>query len=252
MRSLRIVFVLGLFFGLATYPARAQEPPAAAAPPAAPPVWAGSFGFGLTLTRGNTDTTDVNLSFDTKYTPSAANVFKAEGLYLRGRTDGDDTANRLAVKGRMEHLLGKRAFVFGQLQYLRDPFKGIDYLVSPTVGAGYKIVDTPAVQFAADTSLGAVWEKNPDVDVKASPAWAAGEKLAWKLSTVATLTQGAQALWKLNDFGDTLYTFSLGLASEVTKHTQLKAEFLDTYKTAPPAGSESNDASVLVSLVFKY
>jgi hypothetical protein len=26
---------------------------------------------------------------------------------------------------------------------------------------------------------------------------------------------------------------------------------VDTYKTAPPAGSESNDASVLLSLVFK-
>jgi putative salt-induced outer membrane protein len=215
-------------------------------------VWAGSFGFGLTLTQGNTDTTNVNLSFDTNYAPSSANVFKTEGLYLRGSTDGEDTANRLALRGRVEHSLGARAFVFGQIQYLRDPFKGIDYLVSPTAGAGYRFVDTPVMQFSADTSLGVVWEKNPDVDVEASPAWTAGEKFSYKLSEGATFTQGAQGLWKLNDFGDSLYAFSVGLASTVTRRTQLKAELLDTYKTDPPEGNQSNDVSLILSLVFKF
>jgi len=232
--------------------ASAQPPAPPAAPPAPAAAWAGSFGFGLTLTQGNTDTTNVNFAFDTKYAPSPANLFKAEGLYLRGSTEGEDTADRLALQGRVEHSLGARAFVFGQAQYLRDPFKGIEYLVSPTAGAGYRFVDTPAAQFAADTSLGVVWEKNPGVDVKASPAWIVGEKFSYKLSPAATITQGAQALWKLNDFDDTLYTFSIGLSSAMTRRTQLKVELLDTYKTDPPEGNQSNDVSLLLSLVFKY
>ena len=92
----------------------AQEPVPAAPPP--PPPWSGSLGFGLTLTQGNTDMTTVNLSFDSKYAPAGPNLFRAEGLYLRGRTNGEDTANRVALQARMEHLLRKRAYVFGQGQ----------------------------------------------------------------------------------------------------------------------------------------
>lgn len=249
MRTRARIIVLTSLLCAGAQAASAQQP---TPPPPPPPPWTGSFGFGLTLTQGNTDMANVNLSFDAKYAPAGPDSFKAEGLYLRGATNGVDTADRLGLQARVEHLVGKRAFVFGQGQYLRDPFKGIDYLVSPTAGAGYKIVDTPAVQFAADTSVGAVWEKNPGMDVEIAPAWTAGEKLTYKLSAAATFTQGAQALWKLDDFDNALYTFNVGLASAVTTRTQLKAELLDTYKTSPPAGNQSNDVSLILSLVFKY
>jgi putative salt-induced outer membrane protein len=246
----RVAVVLS-FLGLAG-PSLFAQPAAPAQAPPPPPPFSGSFGAGLTLTRGNVDTTNVNLSFDAKYTASPTDAFKAEGLYLRGRTDGRDTANRLFLQGRFERLVTPRAFLFGQLQYVRDPFKAVDYLVAPTVGAGYKIVDTPATQFAVDTSVGVVWEKAPVVDVKTSPAWTAGEKLSHKLSASATVVESAQALWKLNDFGDTLYTLGAGLETTITVHSQLKAELRDTYKTAPPAGTQSNDLALVLSVVFKY
>ncbi len=251
--GLRLLAMI-LFLGLGALSALAQEPaqPPAAPPPPPPPVLSGSFGAGLTLTRGNVDTTNVNLSFEAKYAPTSIDVFKAEGLYLRGRTDGADTANRLFLQGRLEHTLTERAFLFGQTQFTRDPFKGISYLVAPTAGAGYKIVDTPELQFAADTSVGVVFEKDRLASVKTSPAWTAGEKISYKLSPTATLTQSAMGLWKLNDFGDTFYTFSVGVASALTTSSQLKAELLDTYKTSPPAGSQSNDLALLLSVVFKY
>ena len=252
MRNPRFLFLAILLISVTPAAVLAQTPPqnAPAQPP--PPVWTGSFGAGLSLTSGNSDTTNVNLSFDTKYDPKTGNLFKAEGLYLWGRTEGEDNANRLSLQGRFEHLLKPRVFVFGQLQYMRDPFKGVDYLIAPTGGIGYKLVDTPRTQLSADTSLGVLWEKNPDVSVKTSAAWAAGEKLTHKLSDTATFTELVQALWKLDDLGDAFYTFGVGLAAAITPHSQVKVELLDTYKTKPPDGLEKNDVALLLSLVFKY
>jgi putative salt-induced outer membrane protein len=242
------LFITSWLTTITCLPALAQTPP----PQPPPPNWTGSLGAGVSLTRGNSDTTTVNVSFDTKYDPKTGTLFKAEGLYLLGRTEGEDTANRLFLQGRAEHLLTPRVFVFGQLQYTRDPFKGIDYLVAPTGGIGYKLVDTPRTQFSADTSLGAVWEKNPDTSVKTSAAWTAGEKFSYKLSETATFTESAQALWKLNDFDDGLYTFGVGLAAAITSRSQLKVEVQDTYKARPPDGLEKNDVALLLSIVFKF
>jgi hypothetical protein len=44
----------------------------------------------------------------------------------------------------------------------------IDYLVAPTAGVGYKVVDTAITKFSTDAGLGVVWGKNPDLDVRTS------------------------------------------------------------------------------------
>jgi putative salt-induced outer membrane protein YdiY len=105
-------------------------------PPGPPPIWTGSAGLGLTLNRGNTDTTNINLSFDATRDPKQKDVWKLEALYLRGETAGELSANRLFTQVRYERSLTTRLFAFGQLPYLRDPFKGIDYHIAPNGGLG--------------------------------------------------------------------------------------------------------------------
>lgn len=82
-----------------------------------------------------------------------------------------------------------RFFVFGQNQYLKDEFKNIDYLLAPTGGIGFKIIDTAATKFGVDGSVGMVWEKNPGFDVNPSGALATGEKLTHGLTGNTTLSQ---------------------------------------------------------------
>jgi putative salt-induced outer membrane protein YdiY len=195
-------------------PAAAQDPcPCPPQPPATPPpVWTGSIGAGLALTQGNTDTTNLNVSFDVVRDPKAKVVFKAQGLYIRATQDGNDNVDRALVAGRVEYKLTPRAYTFGQLQYVRDRFKEIDYLLAPTAGVGYLLVDDGRLT----------------LDV-------------------------ATALWKLDDFGDGLYTFGIGVAAAVTSRIQVKLEFQDVYKARPSApGVQSNDLAFLTTLVYKF
>ncbi len=57
----------------------------------------------------------------------------------------------------------------------------------------------------------------------------------------------------MDDFGDALYVFGAGIAASITAGTQLKVEFLDTYKAKPPSASvQKNDIATLVSFVYKF
>ena len=226
------------------------QPPAAPAAPAGP--WTGSAGAGLAFTSGNTDTSTFNASYDVTYDPKTNNVVKSDALYLRGKNGGNLTVNRLGFDGRDQHQLTPRAFIYGQLQFLRDTFKEIDYLVAPTAGIGYKLVDAPETTLAVDAGMGAVREKNP-LETMTSGAVTASEHFTHKLSDLASVTQQAAGLWKTSDAGDSLYTFGAALAASLTTKSQLRIEVLDTYKGKPPNPAiKKNDVATIFSIGYKF
>jgi putative salt-induced outer membrane protein len=222
--------------------------------PAAPMRdWTGSAGVGLSVTSGNSDTTNFNLSFDLKHDPKTKNVLKFTALYLRGDKDDELTVDRTSLLGRDEYSLSPRLFVFGQVDYLRDKFKLIDYLVAPTGGVGYKLVDTEKTKFAVDGGVGGVWEKNPGLDVRSSGAIIAGEKLTHQLTPTTTIKEGVTALWKTKDFSDSLTAFSAGVSLKVTETIQIAIDLLDTYKNLPPTvETKKNDVALVTAVTAKF
>jgi putative salt-induced outer membrane protein len=254
MRELirRAVVVLTLTILSGAVRAEAQTPaPAPPAPP--PPPWTGSAGFGLALNRGNTATTNLNATFEATHDPKTRSVWKFKGLYLRGTNNDTLAVDRLQREGRYEHTLSPRTYVFGNLQFLEDQFKEIDYLVAPGGGVGVKLVATPVTSFNVDAGLGVKFEKNPGLDRRTDTVVTASDKFEHKLSKTATITQALGALWKAQDFGDALYTFTAGIAAALTTRTQLKVELLDTYASRPPSEAvKSNDVALLTALVYKF
>jgi putative salt-induced outer membrane protein len=248
------VVLLIVLMPFADRSADAQQPACPCPPaPAEPPVWTGSAGFGVSLTRGNTDTTNINLSFEAVRDPKQKDIWKLRALYMRGDTNGETNADRFFAQVRYERKITERTFVFGQLPYLRDKFKSIDYQIAPSGGAGYKLVATPRTTLAADAGFGVKWEKNPGFDVKTSAVVTSGDDLEFKLSPTSTITQSFQALWNANDWGEAFYTFSAGVAAGLTARSQLKFTVLDTYATEPPTEDvKKNDVAVLAAVVYKF
>jgi putative salt-induced outer membrane protein YdiY len=232
-------------------------------PPAQPPKpWTTEIGAGLAMTNGNSDTKNINLSLGLVRDAKTRSVFRLNGLYLRGDKDGALIINQTVLTGRDEINLSTRTFVFAQGLFLKDTFKNINYLFSPTVGVGYRLINTDNQLLAIDTGVGAVWERDftrdsfgnrSSLDTKASGAYNAGERFAWKLSNAATVTQTFANLWKTNNWADSLHNFSAGIAASMTQRTQLKLEFLDTYKKKPALGTpKKNDTTLITSLVVKF
>jgi putative salt-induced outer membrane protein len=243
--------IVSLYVLTLTSARASAQPPAAPAAPTGP--WTGSAGAGLAFISGNSDTSNFNASYDVTYDPKTKNVVKSDALYLRGKSGGILTVNRFGFNARDQYSLTGRAFTYGQLQFLRDTFKEIDYLVAPTAGIGYKLVDAPATTLAVDAGLGAVREKSPNLDAKTSGAFTASEHFMHKLSDLANVTQQVAGLWKTSDVGDSLYTFGAALAASLTAKSQLRIEVLDTYKGKPPNPAiKKNDVATVFSIGYKF
>jgi len=222
-------------------------------PAAPPPVYTGAFGVGFALTGGNTDTKTFNLTFDLTRDPKTKNVFKANALYLRADAAGETNADRLLLGIRDEYKISNRAFVYGALPYMRDPFKDISYLINPNGGIGYKLIATDRATFSTTGGAGAVWEKNPDADVQTSGTINLGQGFTYKISETASINQGFTALWKTSDFSDALYHTSVALVASITKKAQLKVEFIDDFKNVTPNPSvKKNDTAFITSFLFKF
>ncbi len=247
----RSLVVASAFVMFSAVSASAQAPAPAPAPPPPPPGWTGSLGAGAALSRGNTDTTNFNLSFDLKRDTGSKMLFKSKGVYIREAADGAITSSRQDFEARLDRKLSDKTALFTAVNYLRDEFT--EYIVTPTAGIARQVVKTDRTELGVNVGLGVIWQKNLDAETTSSGALNFGQDLKHKIGKSAEASEKLLALLKLSDFGDAVYTFSAGLAAGVTSKTQIKIEMLDTYKTRPPVGAESkNDVSLLFSFVFKY
>ena len=231
---------------LIALPLFAQEAPAPVDP------WASSIGAGVAVTSGNSDTMNINLSASTLWDPKTARLFKAEALYLLGENEGEKTVDKSTALARYEQLFEERAFWFGEVQYLRDPFKDINYLVSPLAGAGYHVIRTDTRKLTLDGALGAVVEDNDFAGRKTSGAVKAGQTFEWAISPVSKVTQKLTGLWKTDDFADALYHFDAGLATTIAARLELKLSYVYDYKADPPPDIEKGDSSLFAALLVKF
>lgn len=247
----RVVLFAALL--LVSRPCASDDCPPCPPVPPPPPAWRISVGGGMALTGGNTDTASYNLTANVVHDPHTRNVFRGEGLYLRSSQDDEATVDKTLLSVRDEYAVGKRAYLFGQLAYARDRFKNVDYLISPVVGAGVRLVEQPKLLFALDAGVGGAFENLTGQDSTTDLAVNATERLEWKPNGVTTVFQKAAGLWKTDDFGDAYYRFEAGLAAKVAGHLELKLAFADDYKTRPfPSSLEKNDTSIIASLLLNF
>lgn len=215
--------------------------------------WTSSIGAGLAITSGNSDTQNLNFAASTLWDPKTTRVFKADALYLRGETNGEKQVDKSSATARYEQLFEDRAFWFGEVQYLRDPFKDISYLVSPLAGAGYHLIRTDARKLTVDGAVGGVVEDNETLGRRTSGAVKAGQSFDWTLSPTSKFTQRLSGLWKTDDFDDALYHFDAGITSALAQRLELKVSYVYDYKNRTPSPEiEKGDSAFFAALLVKF
>ena len=224
---------------------------AADAPP--PPPWQSSIGAGLAITSGNTDTKNVNVTFATKYDPKTRLLFKADALYLRADANGAKQVDKLTADAREEYTVSDRTFAFGEVTFLRDPFKAIDSFIAPLVGAGYRIIKTDVRNLSVDGAVGAQLERITGDGTSNGGAAKAGEDFDWTLSPTSKITQKLSGIWKTSDWSDALYHFDAGISTTIVTRAELKLSYAYDYKNKPPLRSiKKGDSALVAAIVFKF
>ena len=116
-------------------------------------MWDGKVGMGLSLSRGNTDETDLSGFVDLRRV-SYRSRLEIDYLGQYGEQDGELIANRHNQTTKLDIYVTERFYVTPVWLVLsKDEFQNIQLRATPAVGVGYQIYRDP--RFDWDVSLAA-------------------------------------------------------------------------------------------------
>ena len=224
------------------------------------PKWESSFGVGLTLTKGNSDTLMATANFLTgKKWDRNELAFSADGTY--GEDDGDKNAESLRASGQYNRLLNERLYGYGRVDGLYDAIAYIDYRVTVSAGLGYYFIKNDKMLLSAEVGPGWVAEKVGGVDPLGNEIDSQteeyftirfAERFEYKLTKTARIWQLAEYMPQIEDWGNYVINAELGIETSISKSVNLRAYLQDTYRSEPATGAEENDLKLVAGVQYKF
>lgn len=149
--------------------------------------------------------------------------------------------------------MSDRDFLFGEIAYMRDPFKGITYSVAPVVGAGRRVFKTTKQTLSVDGATGALFGRESDIGRTTGASLKAGENYEVAISPSSKLTQKASGIWKISDLDDALYHFDTALSTAIATRAELKVAYNYDFKNRQPTPAvKKADSTLFAAVVFKF
>ena len=226
--------------------ASAQTP----APPAEPPPrLEAAAQVTFVATRGNASAQTLGAGGDMVWRPDPW-TYTAKALFAQAETDDELTARSLAALFRASRALNERLSVYGQYDFLRDLFAGVEQRHVIEGGLSYLVRDVRPHRLLFDVGLGYLNEQRPD-DHFDSATLSLGAAYRFNISTTSEFTYEPRFLLPFADAG--AWKFGQNAALTVALNTILSLKVAHTlrYSAEPPAGFETTDTIMAVSLVAK-
>jgi len=217
-------------------------------PPAYP--WVSSVVAGLTLTRGNSDTTLFTAKVQTqkKREPDEW-LFEADGSY--GVNNSVLSADSLHGSGQYNHLFDERMYGFANADALHDGIQDLKYRISLSPGAGYYFIKTKPTSLVGEVGPGFVSELRGDTDESYLSVRFA-EHFDQKLSGTARLWEKAELIPQVTKIDNYFMNAEIGVESALTKRLSLQVTLDDNYANEPAAGRKNNDVKLISGVAFKF
>lgn len=206
--------------------------------------WAGGANLGFALTRGNSQTKNLALSF----TADRKTLNDKIGLYLNSVYATNDapgaipktTANAIRGGARYDRDLSKRLFGFVSADFATDDLQNLDLRSVLGGGLGLHLINTSATTLDLLGGLNYTHEAYSTF-TRNFPAAILGEELTHKLGASTLITQKLGFFPDLSDPGEYRGTFDLGTVTKISKWFGWQNSFSDVYVTNPPVGKKKND-----------
>ncbi len=249
-----------LLAGAAAAQAQTNTSAAAAQPKVATTTngWKTSIAFGLTLARGNTDTTLASArAFTEKKWQQNDLMFEADGLY--GETKAPDapknTENAETLHGFSQYnrSLGDRFYGYGRIDGFHDGIADIKYRLSLAPGLGYYLITNKTINLAMEIGPGYIKEQL-EGESEAFAMLRLAEKFNYIISPHAKAWATVEILPQLNQFDNYIMNAEVGAEAGLTKGNSLslRSVLQDSYNNIPAADRLKNDLKLIVSLAYKF
>ncbi len=235
-------------------PAAVANPQAAPAPKKlAAPVsnpWESTVSAGLTLVRGNTDTTLASADFFTqKKTPTDEYKLGAGGAF--GEENSSETINNYKAFGQWNHLFTDRFYGYVRVDGLRDFIADVDYRLTVGPGAGYYLLKETNTTLSAEAGADFEAQKLGGKDQTFATV-RLDERFEHKFGNRARLWQNVEIFPQVDKLDNYVVNFEIGIEAAISKTLSLKTCLDDSYANRPAASHLKNDMKIVAGVAYKF
>ncbi len=223
----------------------------APAPPAEPPPPRLEAAAQLTFldTRGNATAQSLGAGGEVVWRPEPW-TFTTKAAFTQNETEGELTARSLTALLRGSRALNARLSAYGQYDFLRDEFAGVEQRHVIEGGLSYLVLDAAPHTLRFDGGLGYLYEERPDEELRsATLSLAAAYRLA--ISATSEFTYEPRFLLPLAETERWKFDHEAALVVAVNTRLALKLSHTLRYSAEPPEGFATTDTIMAVSLVAK-
>lgn len=222
-----------------------------------PQDWTGNVLVGGLLTRGNSETEQLDLRAKAVRRTDNDRI-TGEAGYNFGRQKDQDTGSKTTttdswfVDGKYDYFMTEKWYWYGKTRIERDRVADLDLRLSPSVGVGYQWVERPDFNVSTEAGLGWVFE---DYATGESNDYIAG-RLAYhidkKLNDKVTLFHNVEYLPSLESLSDYNINADAGLRTALT--SKMFAEFKIEVKhdSNPAPGADKTDLRYVLSVGWEF
>jgi putative salt-induced outer membrane protein len=213
-------------------------------------LWSGFIETGLSLSRGNSDTTNFNLGMNAARTTTRDKISVSfTSLYTRTEVDGVSALAADAIRGGIRYDLNvsSRVFGFGFTTEEYDKFQDLDLRAVFGGGFGYHVIKHDTTTF--DVFGGGSLDKEFYTALTRSSGEAlVGEEFMHKIGKTTVIDERFSFYPNVSYGGQYRMTFLGSAVTSINKWLSFHLTLSDVYVTNPPPNIKGNDALLSTGL----
>ncbi len=216
--------------------------------------WSGFLDTGLSLTSGNSDTLNFDLSGQAVRKTSRDTITAyATSIFANNGTGGPTKTTAQSIGGglRIDLDLSDRLFVYGLTDFYYDKFQQLDLRNILAGGIGYHVIKTKPTTF--DVYGGGGFNQSYYVTLtRKTGEIMVGESFSHSFSSRTTVSERFEFFPNISDAGEYRYTFDSHAVTKLNNWLGWQVTFDDLYVSNPPPGIKKNDLILSTGLRLTF
>ena len=224
--------------------------------------WTGEGALSAGTTSGNTDTSDIGLTFDVDHIVGSWD-YGFQGQVDYGKQDGEESRNRVFLGTNIDYNVSEAFFSYARGSYEVDQFTGFDSRSFVGGGMGYRFLGLEPVTWVVRGGPGVkidelkrvitTDENGAALILPAETVTSVGamgkSKFEWAMNDKVTLSNITDVIYAEES---TQISNGLALTAQINGSLSARFGFDARYDTNPPLGFESTDTATKIGVVYKF
>ena len=228
--------------------------------------WNGGLNVGLAVTRGNSETKNLNIAFNSirkgfhdKLTLYTNSIYATNDLPT---ASPHTTANSIGGGARYDHDFAARMFAFVNGDFYHDELQHLDLRSTAGGGLGVHAIKHDATTLDLLAGVNYTHEDySAFIDSSGTPVASVvrslagltfGDAFMHKIGKGTVITQGFFFYPDLTQTGEYRGTFNFGTVTKLNKWLGWQNTVADIYVSNPPIDTKHNDLQIATGLNFSF